>query len=191
MHSAQPWGVFFIEFTDERPYRTALRQILRRLVPNRRRDASLQAWQHQNLLFVCATHGYQQITFAHFRGEKAGAARLATFGWEAGSSSIRTLLQFNLPALGWPKNTADREGWLNAWNAAFDVEPVTREFFRVYREVFEKVEAAITGLAEPERRRLFAQRLLNRLLFMAFIEKKAWLRLCELYPVIASVGRRN
>jgi hypothetical protein len=32
-----------------------LRQILRGLVPNRRRDPSLQGWQHDNLLFICAT----------------------------------------------------------------------------------------------------------------------------------------
>jgi len=59
---------------------------------------------------------------------------------------------------------------------AFDVEPVTREFYKKYREVFEAVEPAIQGIPEPERRRLFAQRLFNRLMFLAFVQKKGWLR---------------
>ena len=177
MHAGQPWGVFLVEFADEQIYRTALRQILRGLVPSRRKHAGLAAWQHENLLFLCTTRDYGRITFAHFRGGKAGRARLATFGWERGARYARTLLEFNLPALAWPDAHGDRDGWLRAWGAAFDVEPVTREFFRVYREVFEKVEAAVTGITDPERRRLFTQRLFNRLMFIAFIEKKGWLKL--------------
>jgi len=59
---------------------------------------------------------------------------------------------------------------------AFDVGPVTDEFFRTYREVFEKVEKEIQGIADAGRKRLFTQRMFNRLLFLAFIEKKSWLR---------------
>ena len=57
---------------------------------------------------------------------------------------------------------------------AFDVEAVTRDFFRNYRIVFEQVEASVTGLA-GEQRRLFTQRLFNRLLFIVFLERKGWL----------------
>lgn len=64
---------------------------------------------------------------------------------------------------------------------AFDVEPVTQEFFKKYREVFEKIEELITGFkntdAGKERKRLFTQRLFNRLMFIAFIQKKGWLSL--------------
>lgn len=59
---------------------------------------------------------------------------------------------------------------------AFDVEPVTEEFFREYHRVFEEVEAEITGIRNAERKRLFAQRLFNRLMFVAFIQKKGWLK---------------
>ncbi len=84
--SGQPWGVFLIEFTDGRLYRTALREVLRGLVPKRRRDARLPAWQHENLLFLCTTAEYDRFTFVHFRGEQVAKARLASFGWEAGSA---------------------------------------------------------------------------------------------------------
>lgn len=60
---------------------------------------------------------------------------------------------------------------------AFDVEPVTKEFFREYGRIFNEVEAAVKGISNPERKRLFVQRLFNRLMFIAFIQKKGWLRL--------------
>ncbi|HXJ13340.1 MAG TPA: hypothetical protein VNH19_13790, partial [Candidatus Limnocylindrales bacterium] len=58
---------------------------------------------------------------------------------------------------------------------AFDVEPVTKEFFHEYGRIFDFVEAAIKGIRDDERRRLFVQRLFNRLMFVAFIQKKGWL----------------
>jgi type I restriction-modification system DNA methylase subunit len=58
---------------------------------------------------------------------------------------------------------------------AFDVEAVTKRFFETYRKVFERVERDIQGFANAESRRLFTQRLFNRLMFIAFIQKKGWL----------------
>jgi hypothetical protein len=62
-------------------------------------------------------------------------------------------------------------------DAAFDVEAVTRQFFTRYREVFEEVESDIRGLKDRDRRRLFTQRLFNRLMFVAFVQRKGWLEL--------------
>ena len=59
---------------------------------------------------------------------------------------------------------------------AFDVEAVTRDFFKKYRETFETVEGAIKGVRGPELRRLYTQRLFNRLMFISFIQKKGWLK---------------
>jgi methylase of polypeptide subunit release factors len=59
---------------------------------------------------------------------------------------------------------------------AFDVEPVTREFFEEYRRIFGEVEAAIKGIRDADRKHLFTQRLFNRLMFIAFIQKKGWLK---------------
>jgi len=58
---------------------------------------------------------------------------------------------------------------------AFDVEGVTKKFFEHYARVFARVEGAIVGSGAADRKRLFAQRLFNRLMFIAFIEKKGWL----------------
>jgi len=59
---------------------------------------------------------------------------------------------------------------------AFDVEPVTKEFFHEYGRIFDEVEVAIKGVRDAERKRLFVQRLFNRLMFVAFIQKKGWLK---------------
>jgi len=83
--TGQPWGIFLVEFTDGHVYRTALREVLRGLVPRRRRDPHLPAWQHEDLLFLCTTAEYDRFTFVHFRGDKMQKAKLAAFGWERGS----------------------------------------------------------------------------------------------------------
>jgi hypothetical protein len=62
---------------------------------------------------------------------------------------------------------------------AFDVEAVTQEFFKQYRQVFERIEGLIQGLEVNERKRLFTQKLFNRLMFIAFIQKKGWLKYQE------------
>lgn len=172
----QPWGVFLVEFSDGQVYRTALRQVLRGLVPHRRRDPTLPAWQHENLLFLCTTRDYDRFTFAHFRGQDPRRAVLARFGWERGDTHLRTLCEYNLPALRFPDDGGtDPKAWLEQWRSAFDVERVTRAFFAEYRQVFEQMERAVRGVPEGEARRLYTQRLLNRLMFLYFIQKKGWL----------------
>ncbi len=55
-----------------------------------------------------------------------------------------------------------------AHDKAFDVERVTKEFFREYASIFARVEGLVEGIVDPERKRLFTQRLFNRLMFLAF-----------------------
>ena len=171
----QPWGIFLVEFNQPKLYREALRQVLRSLVPKQRQASDRPAWQHENLLFICATKDYQQFTFAHFRGQYVARATLATFGWQQGDTHVRTLCEFNLPALRFPADPSP-ENWLKQWRTAFDIEAVTDKFFADYHEVFKYVEAQVTqGISDAEQRRLYTQRLFNRLMFLYFIQKKGWL----------------
>jgi len=59
---------------------------------------------------------------------------------------------------------------------AFDVEAVTTKFFEAYKQVFEGVEALIEGITVKEAKRLYTQKLFNRLMFITFIQKKGWLK---------------
>lgn len=60
---------------------------------------------------------------------------------------------------------------------AFSVEPLNKAFFREYKDVFDHLLAEVrTTVANEECARLFAQRLLNRLMFLYFIQKKGWMQ---------------
>ena len=66
-----------------------------------------------------------------------------------------------------------------ALDQAFDVEPVTREFFGEYKRIFEETVERVTGFSdtavEEENRRSFVQTLFNRLMFVYFLSRKGWL----------------
>ena len=180
VENTQPWGIFFLQFDSESVYRTALRRVLRGLVERRDRDASLPAWRHDHLLFICTTTDFQRFAFAHFAAttENWRRAVLSIFSWEQGDTHIRTLCEYNLPALALSSGGfSSGQEWLQEWQKAFDVEAVTDKFFADYQRVFEQVEATVEGIpeSETEQRRLYTQRLFNRLMFLRFIEKKGWL----------------
>lgn len=63
----------------------------------------------------------------------------------------------------------------NALESAYDVEAVTKEFFREYSRVFRHAMERIEGLPDDEQRRLFCQTLFNRLMFIYFLQRKGWL----------------
>jgi hypothetical protein len=70
-----------------------------------------------------------------------------------------------------------RDATLDDILKAFKVEPLFTEFFTDYGRIFDQVENLIRPtLPEKEPLRLFTQRLFNRLMFLAFIQRKGWLR---------------
>ena len=177
--SIQPWGIFFVQFKNESIYRTSLRRVLRGLVERRDRDPSLPAWNHDQLLFICTTDDFQRFAFAHFAStQNWRRAVLSIFSWERGDTHLRTLCEYNLLALAFPaEGFSNDQEWLREWQAAFDVETVTQKFFAEYQRIFAQVETAVEGIPESkqEQRRLYTQRLFNRLMFLRFIEKKKWI----------------
>jgi hypothetical protein len=178
LRQPQPWGIFVVEFARDQVYRTVLRQVLRGLVPSRRRPHDLPAWDHENLLFLCTSRDYQRVTFAHFRGDKVQMARLATFGWHKGDSQLRTPCQFNLPPLEWPEDGGrDGDAWLKNWARAFDKEPLTKDFFKRFDAAIDAVKADLEryqAMAPPEAYSR-AQLLLERLVFLYFLQNRGWL----------------
>jgi hypothetical protein len=176
----QPWGVFVIEFKHsdaflaERGMTGVLRQVLRGLVPSARKDASQPSWKREHLLFIC-THNYEHYRIAYFKAPPEGTktAPLAAFGWGP-DIPRRTACEFNLPALQWPDDPKDGAAWIAAWAEAFNVEKVTKRFYTDYAADFEKLRAAVKPL-KGEDQKMFTQALMNRLMFLRFIERKGWL----------------
>ncbi len=174
MVEEQPWGLFFVRFDETRLSVSALREVLRGLV---RKGADRPAFKPDDLLFVCATKDFERFSVAHFQTRPSGTPLLETFGWDQGDAHLRTLCQFNWPALRFQNAfETDADLWRKEWQKAFDVESVTQEFFRQYREVFAGVEHEIVAsVPSAEDRRLWTQRLFNRLMFLYFLQKKGWL----------------
>ena len=180
---AQHWGVFILKFKDpavfdaDRGMTGVLRECLRGLLPRRAKDPSARSWGHEHVLFIC-THDWTQFRFVHFRDRPDGAAggppKLAAFGWHAGSTAVRTVCEFNLSHLGWPADPSDTAGWVAGWSEAFSVERVTKRFYREYADEFDRLQKRVTTLA-GEDQKMFTQTLLNRLMFIRFIERKGWL----------------
>jgi len=179
----QPWGIFILEFSNEDAFTTGrgltgpLRKVLRGLVPKRRRSANLPAWEKEHLLFVC-THQYHHFRFAYFKSpiEKGHAEPLITFGWGP-DIPARTAYE-NLAYLAWPDTEVTPDKWVSNWSHAFDVEKVTKKFYEDYERVFTTLQNQL-DLAEAEDKKMFAQTLMNRLMFLRFVERKGWLQFGE------------
>jgi type I restriction-modification system DNA methylase subunit len=139
---------------------------------------SLAATFAEHLLVYVTPSGTQAaFVWARVRGEKKVELRTLPFG--AGAPARTTLeqlasLAFTVNELGLfgdvsPSQVIDR------LNSAFDVEKVTRQFFKKYREIFEQAEASIRNDWSAEQKRLYTQKFFNRLMFLAFLERKGWL----------------
>lgn len=185
LQANQHWGIFLLEFkhpdafTSGRGLTGPLRSVLRGLVPSKRHDSALATWKREHLLFIC-THAYQHYRFAYFKAptDNTRAAPLAAFGWGP-DMPARTACEFNLPALEWPDLGTTAEDWTQRWAAAFDVEKVTSEFYKAYATLFAAIEKAISAennIAPGDELRMFTQTLVNRLMFLRFLERKGWLK---------------
>jgi type I restriction-modification system DNA methylase subunit len=187
IREGQPWGIFILEFANHdaflsgRGLKGALRKILRSLVPKRRAQGQRPVWNRECLLFIC-THNYEHFTFAYFKkpNTQGLSEPLTTFGWGHDVTS-RTAYE-NLLHLGWPDADITAEQWVKKWSEAFDIEKVTRKFYEDYEEIFDNLQQVVNGLEnedeekEDEDKKIFVQTLMNRLLFLRFVEKKGWLR---------------
>lgn len=125
----QVWGIFFVEFDNNRLPVMALRRILQSLAVSRRqRDASIPAWKREDLLFICVYTsaaegkvGQRGITFAHFRDEPGSQPELRTFSWDSRETHFYYIRNLNLSGLRWPANDRDANTWREQWRRAFTV----------------------------------------------------------------------
>ncbi len=64
---------------------------------------------------------------------------------------------------------------------AFDVEPVTKAFYAAFKDQHQKLVDAITGIDDERERRWYASVLLNRLMFVYFLQRKGFLNRGDLW----------
>jgi len=183
-----PYPVMLVESEGDFK-RGQLRHILRGVRANMRSRSRFQNKSISDIVFIVASSGYRDTRFCRFVEAEGRQPKLQSFGWTRGDeNSTRTLREVNLPALKMPPEHPSG-GWdwtANFWEDAWNIDKVQKEFFQNLKAVFEKYLDAIilvneTGqcckLAEKgeEVARLMLQTVVNRLLFLAFIQKKGWL----------------
>ncbi len=160
--------VLLAEF--DRPY---IRRDLRELLTSLRRHIRStgrfpDTTGFGDTVFIVASPTYEDIRFVLFEERERRLPRIRSFGWRREFVG-RTVLTHNLERLCW----CDRSDWESAW----DVESLTEEFYTELVTVFEALKSATEHPGGDERRHAYVQQLLNRLLFIAFIERMGWLRL--------------
>ena len=183
-----PYPVMLVETNGEFK-RSQLREILRGVRADMRNRARFQGKSISDIVFIVASNGYQDMRFCRFIEQEGRQPRLQAFGWARGEEgATRTLRQVNLPALKMPAERPtggwdwDAKTWQDAWN----VEKVQKEFFKGLKAVFEKYLDAIVlvnGTRKDQKlidkgeevARLMLQTVVNRLLFLALVQKKGWL----------------
>jgi len=129
---------------------------------------------------------------ASFFHEDSDAWRLSFVGFEydAGKVNVTNLKRYTyVLGVGIPTKTALEQlkdlkypKFYEIQNA-FSVEAVGKEFFEEYKKLFELVNANLksqTGLFESEEAlHAFSKKLLGRLVFLYFLQKKGWLGVKE------------
>jgi len=175
----QPWAIFLVRSSAVRLPLRALRTVLRAFVRRRRASIDREAWNAEDMLFLCShrePHGpAMSVVHFHQLGKERSGARLSSFGWTSDSND-RTVLEFSLPALRWPANVNDAHAWRAQWSAAFDKQSLTAAFFREYQAVFEILQ---TDLLRQSNDRIWAHdyalHFLNRCMLIFFLQRKRWL----------------
>ena len=153
---------------DRLPGITARRAVQRALKP-----------MHAEHLLCYITQDARQLAFTWARERPDGKIELRTLPYEAGSTARTTIerlaeLAFTLDELdhGQPPITTVTD----KLDRAFDVEAVTRRFFEDYKKVFATLQnQLVNATGDKVWAHDYALQLLNRLMFLYFIQRKRWL----------------
>lgn len=172
-----PFAIFLVE-SEKAFRRNDLREILRQIRAQIRKEAAFEGRGLEEIIFICASEGHQDIRFAHFTEQEGRQPKLSSFGWDRDSGDgVRTLCEYNLPALNLPQTDlfgeidwgAGRNQWLGAWN----VQHVTIRFFETFRQRFSAFFGYLRKQgAEPKWAHDFTLQTFSRIIFLYFIQKK-------------------
>jgi hypothetical protein len=169
--------VYCVNWPDDKlPGTTARRAVQKALAPARH--------------LVCyVTQDGRQLAFTWARQRSDDKIELRTLPYEVGSPARTTLerlalLHFSLAELGQYLHAAPPiTAVVDKLNAAFSVEAVTQQFFADYRHIFADLQQQLLDALPPQQRSVeaevwahdYALQLLNRLMFLYFIQRKGWL----------------
>lgn len=159
--------VIYSRFKSDRLLKQKEREVVEKLLPEN---------PYSLFIFSNATRSHWHFLNVKYEDSPQKRKLFRRIKVEAGDNQLRTATeQLSLLDLESFNSNSPLE-IQKRHDEAFDVEVVTDKFFREYRQVFEKVEGLIKGISESDRKRLFTQKLFNRLMFVYFVQKKGWLQ---------------
>jgi type I restriction-modification system DNA methylase subunit len=135
---------------------------------------------HAEHIVCYITSDQQQLAFVWARRRPDGRIELRTLPYEVGSPARTTIeqlgkLAFDVDELG-PSGTPSITAVTDKLNAAFSVEAVTNAFFEDYKTVFADLQQRLVeATGDTVWAHDYALQLLNRLMFLYFIQRKRWL----------------
>lgn len=111
--------------------------------------------------------GYADVRFVYFSELPGRQPTIRSFGWKPGEPT-RTIREWNLPRLAASSKMP--------WDAAWDVEALTKDFFSDYDSVFRHFrDSELPATLSADQRHYFTQNFFNRIMFCWFLQRKEWL----------------
>ena len=126
----------------------------------------------EDMLLLFSNRSGNQLHWIHPKFSGGATPTLRRIVLERGIEQRTAIQQFS--NIYW--SYRDSGNILDAVNEAFNVDKVTKDFFREYKRIFERAEELITGFSDPEERKQFVQTLFNRMMFVYFLSRKGWLK---------------
>ena len=153
--------------------RDALREIRRQM----REEGRWAGKRVSDLLFIVAGEGYERVEFVRFVERGSRSPKLKAFGWDRARADHKTVREVSLPALALAEAEDGGPDWAKAkWNKAWDVETVTKEFFKGFDALRKDTLGLIAaGVRDEEAAGWATSVMLNRLLFVYFLADQGFL----------------
>lgn len=117
----QPWGIFCVDFSSKHLEISALRRILRGLIPNRN-NTNFKTWDYSRILFLCfwGEAAYRTIGFVAFQDNGKSLPLLKTLYCTPQIEDRAHLETFEsrISTLTWPDIKNGRD-WIEHWSKFF------------------------------------------------------------------------
>lgn len=143
----QPWGIFVVDFESKKMEISALRRILRGLIPSRN-NTEFKTWDYKNILFLCfwGNQSYRTVGFIAFQEQATALPLLKTLYCTPAIEDRTQLENFEsrLRVLSWPDINNEND-WLLNWCKFF--APTRGQIIRDTVELTETLAATATSIS--------------------------------------------
>lgn len=141
----------------------------------RKIDNALGKYVHEHLI-IFLSKGNSRQQWQWIRREKGKTAALRTEIFQTGQSGERLIQKLGMLYVSLNEEASfTLSDATSRVKAAFDIEKVTKKFYEEFKKKHDSFLKFIDGIPDDEFRRWYASVMLNRLMFIYFLQKKGFL----------------